>query len=145
MISAIARGCYVMYPFFYVKKGKTNSLIRANQQWPPPIIFFIRFYRHYFHCNLNRKNSYESTPVFFSGTLSYNGFVCDVLEHLSLTLLWLMANVSCLTHSCSLNLKKGKALVTSITSWFLLFFLKKFQQIELHLAICWNCKQTLYR
>ena len=113
-----ARGWNVRYPYLYNNKAETNSLIIRSST----IILFTRFYRHCFHCNLIRKSSYnESTPVFISGTLKYNGFVL----WLSLTLLRLMANVSCLTHSCS----------SYISGWFLLVLLKKFQQIEFLSAI----------
>ena len=76
LLSAIARGCNVIYPYSCINKSQNYSL--NNQQWPS-IIFFIRFYREDFHCYLTRKNSHnKSTSVFFIGTRSYNGFVCNV-------------------------------------------------------------------
>ena len=106
----------LLYKVYWALAEETSSLIMRSS----PTIFFIRFERHCFHCNLIRKNSNnESTPLFFSGTLKYNGFVC-IFNILTLTLLWLRANVAYLIHSCS----------HYIPGLFLLVLLNNFQQIQ---------------
>ena len=136
LLSAIARGCNVIYPYSCINKSQNYSL--NNQQWPS-IIFFIRFYRHDFHCYLTRKNSHnKSTSVFFIGTRSYNGFVCNVkISYWLYYDLRLMSNPIWFIKVSNV----GWPLETSITGWFLL--LKKCQQIELLFAIRWHCRRML--